>query len=109
MDCSVAKLLLSEFLDEALPAGKDGDLRGHLQACPGCSGELAGLKVLSGLLKALPRPPLPQGFMGRLHKRKAVAPEREPRPFAAPRALAFGLTAVLAVVIVYRAARPSSE
>jgi anti-sigma factor RsiW len=54
--------LLSAFLDGRLEAEEETALCRHLEICSRCAEELAALRQVVGLLRALPAPALPRSF-----------------------------------------------
>ncbi len=62
---------LSAWLDGELEAGERADLEGHLEGCAWCQRELAALREVRDLVRALPSPRLPRSF---------ALPETDPLP-----------------------------
>jgi anti-sigma factor RsiW len=54
---------LSAYLDGALAPAERAALESHLADCPACQGELADLRALRALLRAMPAPALPRSFL----------------------------------------------
>ena len=53
---------LSAYLDGALDGAERDALERHLATCEACRAELAGLRRVGALLRALPEPALPRSF-----------------------------------------------
>ena len=53
---------LSAYLDDALDGAERDALERHLATCAACRAELAGLRRVGALLRALPEPALPRSF-----------------------------------------------
>jgi anti-sigma factor RsiW len=53
---------LSAYLDDALDGAERDALERHLATCAACRAELAGLRRVGALLRALPEPELPRSF-----------------------------------------------
>ncbi|HEU0027098.1 MAG TPA: zf-HC2 domain-containing protein [Ktedonobacterales bacterium] len=71
---------LSAYLDDALEGAERDALERHLATCAACRAELAGLRRVGALLRALPEPTLPRSFT-----LPETTPARTERP-GAPRA-----------------------
>ncbi|HKS68809.1 MAG TPA: zf-HC2 domain-containing protein, partial [Ktedonobacterales bacterium] len=61
-DREVLRERLSAYLDGELAPGDDAALERHLATCAECRDELAGLREVRALLRALPQPALPRSF-----------------------------------------------
>jgi hypothetical protein len=55
--------LLSAYLDRRVGPAEAMFLQRHLRECAGCSGELAGLNAVRGLLRSLPQVSPPRSFV----------------------------------------------
>lgn len=60
---------LSAYLDGALNVRDLERVQAHLETCPACVREYDELVALRGLLRSLPEPAVPEGFVQRLHWR----------------------------------------
>ncbi len=69
MECSPAKSLLSEYLDDTLAPQDREAVSEHLQACAECRGELAALASLVHELGALDPVDPPRDFLAQVHDR----------------------------------------
>ncbi|MBW1786995.1 MAG: zf-HC2 domain-containing protein [Deltaproteobacteria bacterium] len=69
MECSPAKSLLSEYLDDTLAPQDRDAVSEHLQACAECRGELAALASLVHELGALDPVDPPRDFLAQVHDR----------------------------------------
>jgi anti-sigma factor RsiW len=54
--------LLSAYLDNQVSRAERGRIEGHLSACETCQRELEALRQTVGLLRAMPRQPVPRAF-----------------------------------------------
>ena len=72
MECSHAKSLLSEYLDDSLAPQDREAVSEHLQACTECRGELAALASLVHELGALDSVDPPRDFLLQLHDRQGT-------------------------------------
>lgn len=95
MDHNLCRENLSAYLDGELPRGERLALEAHLAGCADCRAELAGLKKVSGLLKAHAMEPVPPALKGAILKERP----RAPNPWFKP-ALAFA-TAVATLLVVF--------
>ncbi len=86
---------LSAFLDDELKEIDRLEIERHLGDCPECRDTFEDLRKASSLVRALPREPLPAGFMARL---KARRPREEPA--AASRLPVRGLAFALSSLVV---------
>ena len=93
MDHNNCRENLSAYLDGELPQGERLALETHLAGCADCRAELAGLKKVSGLMKAHAMEPVPPALKGAVLKEKP----RAAIPWLKP-ALAFATAAALLVV-----------
>ena len=66
MTCSVAKGLMSSYLDGAVNRGQMAQMNEHLRACPECSGHFVSLQQMQSLVGALGRKPAPPELSLRL-------------------------------------------
>ncbi|MDI3316892.1 MAG: anti-sigma factor [Bacillota bacterium] len=73
MNCRRCRALLPAYLDGELPEGVRLRVRAHLELCPACREEADELTAVTGMLAALPDPPLPAGLEQRLHLRLVEA------------------------------------
>jgi anti-sigma factor RsiW len=88
---------LSAYLDDALDSAERDTLERHLATCETCRAELAGLRRVGALLRALPEPALPRSFTlpaTTPRSGKSGAPRRAP-VWARPAQWAGGLAAAL--------------
>jgi anti-sigma factor RsiW len=74
---------LSAYIDGALGVREVERVKAHLDVCPGCQQEYQGLQAVQRLLRGLPDPAPPAGFLDRLHWRL----QREASRPAPPRLL----------------------
>lgn len=70
---------LSAYLDDALPQGREGRVRDHLEDCPECRHELDGLRRTVRALQGLEREAPPDLLA--LRVQRSVALDLEERPF----------------------------
>lgn len=104
---------LSAYIDGQLPAGERERVDAHLKACGECRAELGELQNVSRLMAALPRKPLPAGFMERLERRRAQEKGAEKEEAAPgfgwlglpPRRLAFSMATVLVAFVAFEYSR----
>src|SRR3954469_1890842 len=66
MTCFIAKNLLSELIDDALDPARARELQQHVDGCAGCSRELAELKRVRTLMRAMPREKAPADFFSKV-------------------------------------------
>lgn len=78
---------LSAYLDGALDGAERETLERHLATCDACRAELAGLRRVGALLRALPEPTLPHSFT------LPVTTTRAGRPAAVRRAVGWARAA----------------
>jgi anti-sigma factor RsiW len=95
MDHNLCRENLSAYLDGELPQGERLALETHLAGCADCRAELAGLKKVSGLVKAHAMEPVPPALRGAVLKEKP----RTAGPWLKP-VLAFA-TAAGALLVVF--------
>lgn len=95
MDHNLCRENLSAYLDGELPQGERLALETHLAGCADCRAELAGLKKVSGLMKAHAMEPVPPALKGAVLKEKP----RAAYPWLKP-ALALS-TAAAALLVVF--------
>jgi len=69
MDCSEIRMLLSEYLDDALDEKAKALAEEHLRTCAGCQKELVSLKALVKGIGSLESVKAPADFLDQLHKR----------------------------------------
>jgi anti-sigma factor RsiW len=100
--CSEVQKRLPLYLDGELPASEGAAVAAHLEACPACAWQAAGLRWWASTLADLPVPDPPADFAAqvraRLAARQAERAARRPRRWALGLALAAavgGLTALL--------------
>jgi len=62
MYCQTVKLMFDEYLDGMLPARQRDDLVRHLDSCPACQRDLAGLETLRQGLREMPVEPARENF-----------------------------------------------
>ena len=60
--CDEAGRQISAYLDDELGPGEASELRAHLDACPACRSELAGIRTTREVLRALPQVRAPRAF-----------------------------------------------
>lgn len=68
-NCEEIRYLLSAYLDGELEESERIDLEEHLEDCPGCAEELAGLKESREILGSLEGVEPPPDFLSRVHSR----------------------------------------
>lgn len=90
--------LLSEYIDNRLPAQERHRLEAHLAACPQCQEELASLRATVTMLRALPPVPVPRGFYVYRERARARAPLFNLRAIFRPGLAGAGLRFATAVV-----------
>ena len=73
MDCAKIEELTSEYVEGTLPAGLDRAVRAHLDACPACAADVAGVRSLCARLATLPAAEPPPFF----HENVMAAVARE--------------------------------
>ncbi len=66
MDCERARELLSDYVEEALADADRAAVAAHLDGCPACAAEAAGLAETITLLSALPAEKAPPELLGRV-------------------------------------------
>lgn len=98
---------LPELMDGELAERRRAEVEAHLKDCGPCRAELAKLREVSALVRALPERPLPAGFLHRLQRRRreeqAPAASRKPRyllPLPA-RLAAFALSSLIVSLVIY--------
>jgi len=69
MDCSEIRMLLSEYLDDALDEKAKALAEEHLRTCAACQKELDSLKALVKGIGSLESVKAPADFLDQLHKR----------------------------------------
>lgn len=69
MNCSEAKRLISDRLDDALPQAHDGKLHAHLDSCPDCRIDMEMMGLLKDLLAQSDRIEPTPGFSLRIVER----------------------------------------
>ena len=69
MDCSEIRMLLSEYLDDALDEKAKARVDEHLRTCAACQKELDSLKALVKGIGSLESVKAPADFLDQLHKR----------------------------------------
>lgn len=111
MTCFIARNLLTELVDDALPSSREPELREHLDGCPACSKELQELRRTRAMLRSLPVRRAPADFLSKVKakaERKSalervsivLAPVlRLPRPAIGGLALAASLMVAVTVAI----------
>jgi len=67
MTCFIAKNLLSELIDDALEPARARELQQHVDGCAECARELAELKRVRSLLRAMPREKAPVDFFAKVN------------------------------------------
>ena len=95
---------LSAYLDEALSAAERRDLESRLAASSELRRELESLRAVSQAVKALPRSPLPAGYLARLQARRARGgAERRDWVLLPPsyRPVAFALSSAVVAIAVW--------
>ncbi len=96
MKCSHARGKFSSCLDRDLTFQEEGDLRQHLEDCPGCAEEMRRLERVQGLLRGLPETDPGPGFYERVRARIAAAgPNLQPDPVRPPFSLSVWLGRLL--------------
>ncbi len=78
---------LSAYIDGALGVRDVERVKAHLEICPGCLEEYRGLQEVQRLLRALPDPTPPAGFLDRVHWRLQREAASHPRPGLVTRVL----------------------
>ncbi|MCL6551865.1 MAG: zf-HC2 domain-containing protein [Firmicutes bacterium] len=68
----VVRRQLSAYLDEELRPEEAAAVRAHLAACAPCAAELEELRATRALLRRLPAPQVPAGFLDDLRARLAA-------------------------------------
>ncbi len=68
MDCLNTRELLNAYVDAELPPDLTEKVRRHLDLCPACSSEVAGLQLLANHLDAIPEIPMPTALARRTLK-----------------------------------------
>lgn len=111
MTCFIARNLLSELVDDALPSSREPELREHLAGCAACSMEFSELHRTRAMLRTLPVRRAPADFLAKVRakaERKSalervsivLAPVlRLPRPAVGGLALAASLMVAVTVAI----------
>ncbi|OGR90503.1 MAG: hypothetical protein A2V88_09755 [Elusimicrobia bacterium RBG_16_66_12] len=95
---------LSAYLDGALSEAERRDLESRLAASPDMRRELESLRAVSQAVKALPKSPLPAGYLARLQSRRARGgAERRDWVLLPPsyRPVAFALSSAVVAVAVW--------
>jgi len=69
MDCSEIRMLLSEYLDDALDEKAKARVDEHLRTCAACQKELDSLKALVKGIGSLESVKAPADFLDQIHKR----------------------------------------
>ncbi len=106
MDCDRVRDLLSAYLGEDLADGDRAGVAAHLDECPRCAAEAAGLAETLALLSALPRESAPPELLDRVMKGIAAEAAGSPtwkRLFTPPRVKIplEAAAAVFLIVLVY--------
>lgn len=106
MDCDRVRDLLSAYLGDELADGDRAGIAAHLDKCPRCAAESAGLEETLALLSALPRESAPPELFDRVMKgiaNEAAGTRRWKRLFTAPRVRIplEAAAAVFLIVLVY--------
>ncbi|MGP4103702.1 anti-sigma factor family protein [Nonomuraea sp. KM90] len=68
MGCDEVLTLLTDFLEEALPAGRHRVVADHLGACPACSGWLAQVLATIAAMRCLRDGVVPPPVLAALHE-----------------------------------------
>jgi hypothetical protein len=105
MECGETKELLSAYLDGEVTEKERKLIESHLASCPSCASELEDLRRVVGLVAALPREAVPEGFVQntieRLPAPRTPAGEGLRRFFLQPRwAFTSGALAAAALIFV---------
>ncbi|MEO6394159.1 MAG: zf-HC2 domain-containing protein [Pyrinomonadaceae bacterium] len=82
MNCEVFSTNLSLYLDDALPDGERGLCDGHLNVCPVCRAELAGMRSIVRGMQSVPRPAIPMNLSAAITDAifiEAAAVKKQPR------------------------------
>ncbi|MGA1871181.1 MAG: zf-HC2 domain-containing protein [bacterium] len=69
MECSKAKELLSEYIDDALNPEQTEEVKNHLSHCERCAHEYNALKAVADSLNSLEPIKAPQDFLDNVHTR----------------------------------------
>ena len=67
--CRQVQTLLSDYIDNALPARQTWEVEKHLAACPDCAWQLREMQTTIQVLRAAPAFGTGDDFMARLHAR----------------------------------------
>ncbi|HYM90438.1 MAG TPA: zf-HC2 domain-containing protein [bacterium] len=78
---------LSAYIDGALGVQDVERVKAHLDICPRCQQEYRGVQEVQRLLRALPDPTPPAGFLDRVHWRLQREAAGHPRPGLVARVL----------------------
>lgn len=78
MKCAEVTLKLSAYMDGELDPSTARAVAGHLDACSACGKEFEAFSRVDGLVRALPRADLPEGFAAALASR--ARPRRPAQP-----------------------------
>ncbi|MBC7344351.1 MAG: zf-HC2 domain-containing protein [Clostridia bacterium] len=79
LNCTTVKPLLSEYLDEMLPAELASDVREHLRSCPSCRQEEETLAATIRAIKNMPAIDVPADFKVKLRRRLMEEKKRKSR------------------------------
>jgi hypothetical protein len=115
MNCDKAKSLLGWYYDGELSAADRKLLADHIEGCPECAAELAGLAELDGASRHLFAPEPPTDLWDQTANRLGADESRRATRFRVSRRRRFllacgGLAAsALASVLLYRQIRPSNH
>jgi anti-sigma factor RsiW len=82
MNCSSAEALFEQILDGDVPPAKRGGFVAHIERCAACSGLLAELRVVDGLLRAPRQVALAPNFTFATMAEACTL--RAPQPYRAP-------------------------
>ncbi|MEA1950071.1 MAG: zf-HC2 domain-containing protein [Planctomycetota bacterium] len=66
MHCDRAQALMDRYVNEGFPPDERESFEIHLRGCPDCQQQLAKLQRLLAVLRSVPSPPVPQGFVDRV-------------------------------------------
>lgn len=112
MQCTQAKRLFSEYIDDALTPDMKRRVEEHLAACSRCSAELSGLKAAREAVRSMKTISAPPDFLKKVHERlEKPSPFRKimdsllyPLRIKLPLEAAGVALAVILVLFVYRGA-----
>lgn len=76
-DCRQWQMLLSDYIDNALPARQTWEVEKHLASCPDCAHQLRQMQSTVQALRTAPAFVVGDDFMAKLHARLDVL---EPKP-----------------------------